>query len=101
MLWDPGALPVAPIPGHAADSLHLWLRVFKALQVTLGFLGGTSGKESTCQCRRLSFNPWVRKMPWQRAWQPTPVLLLRKSHGQRSLVGSVCRVTKSQVRLRD
>ena len=42
VLRDPGALPVAPIPGHAADSLHLWLRVLKALQVTLGFLGGTT-----------------------------------------------------------
>ena len=25
-----------------------------------------SGKESTCQCRRLGFNPWVRKIPWRR-----------------------------------
>ena len=21
------------------------------------------------------FNPWVRKIPWRRAWQPTPVFL--------------------------
>ena len=31
-----------------------------------GFLGGTSGKEPTCQCRRrnrLRFNHWVRKVP--------------------------------------
>ena len=26
-------------------------------------------------------------MHWRRKWQPTPVLLPRKSHGQRSLVG--------------
>ena len=26
-------------------------------------------------------------MPWRRAWQPTPVFLLGKSHGQRSLAG--------------
>ena len=32
-------------------------------------------------------NPWVRKIPWRRKWQPTPVLLPGKSHGQRSLVG--------------
>ena len=25
--------------------------------------------------------------PWRRKWQPTPVLLLGKSHGRRSLVG--------------
>ena len=27
------------------------------------------------QCRRPGFDPWVRKIPWRRAWQPTPVLL--------------------------
>ena len=30
---------------------------------------------------------WFGKIPWRRAWQPTPVLLPGKSHGQRSLVG--------------
>ena len=37
-----------------------------------------SGKESVCQRRRhrgLRFDPWVRKIPWRRAWQPTPVFL--------------------------
>ena len=33
------------------------------------------------------FNPWIRKIPWRWAWQPTPVFLARKFHGQRSLVG--------------
>ena len=35
--------------------------------------------------KRSRFLPWVGKIPWRRAWQPTPVLLPRKSHGQRSL----------------
>ena len=42
------------------------------------------------QCRRhkrSGFNPWVRKMTWRRAWQPTPVFLPGESHGQRSLAG--------------
>ena len=39
------------------------------------------------QCRRPRFNPWVRKIPWSRKWQSTPVLLPGKSHGQRRLVG--------------
>ena len=34
-----------------------------------------------------SFNPWVRKILWRRAWQPTPVFLPGESHGQRSLMG--------------
>ena len=49
-----------------------------------------SGKEHACQCRRCKrhkFDPWIRKIPWRRKWQPIPVLLPRKSHGQRGLVG--------------
>ena len=45
-----------------------------------------SGKEFTCQCRRLRFYPLVRKIPWRREWQPTPVFLPGESHGQRSFV---------------
>ncbi|CAN0297235.1 unnamed protein product [Rangifer tarandus platyrhynchus] len=55
-----------------------------------GFPGGNSGKEYTCLGRRLKrcgFNPWVGKIPWRRAWQPTPVFLPGESHGRRSLVG--------------
>ena len=33
------------------------------------------------------FHPWVGKSPWRRQWQPTPVFLPGRSHGQRSLVG--------------
>ena len=47
-----------------------------------------SGKESTCQCkrlRRLGFSLWVGKISWRRKWQPTPVFLPGKSHGQTSL----------------
>ena len=49
----------------------------------------SSGKESTSQCRRhkrFRFNPWVRKIPWSRKRQPTPVFLPGESHGPRSLV---------------
>ena len=33
------------------------------------------------------FDPWVGKISWRRAWQPTPVFLPGKSHGQRYLAG--------------
>ena len=39
------------------------------------------------QHRRPRFSPWMRKIPWRRAWQPIPVFLPGESHGQRSLVG--------------
>ena len=61
-----GRLPIINHP-----FFHIWL----------------SGKESACQCRRLGFNPWVRKIPWSRKWQPTPVFLPGEFLGQRSLVG--------------
>ena len=52
------------------------------------FPGDASGKKPSCHCRRhkrLGFTPWVRKSPWRREWQPVPVILTGKSHGQRSL----------------
>jgi len=58
------------------------------LSVTcVAFPGGTVVKESAWQYRKSGFNPWVRKLPWRRKWQPTPVFLLEKSYRQRSLVG--------------
>ena len=36
---------------------------------------------------RLGFDPWVRKVPWRRAQQPTPVFLPGEPQGQRSLAG--------------
>ena len=46
------------------------------------FPGGASGKELAGQCGRLkrcSFDPWVGKIPWRRARQPTPVFFPGKS----------------------
>ena len=43
----------------------------------VGFPGGASGKEFACQCRRPKrhgFDPWARKIPWKRSWEPTPIL---------------------------
>ena len=39
------------------------------------------------QCRRPGFDPWIEKIPWRRAWQPTPVFLPENPSGQRSLAG--------------
>ena len=47
----------------------------------------SSAKESTCQCRRGRFNPWVGKIPWRRKWQSNPIFLPGKSYGQRSRAG--------------
>jgi len=54
-----------------------------------GLPGGSAVKNlpAVQSCRRLKFSPWVWKIPWRRAWQPTPGFLPGESHGQRSLVG--------------
>ena len=49
-----------------------------------------SGKESPCLCKihkRHRFDPWVRKIPWKKKWQATPVFLLGECCGQRNLGG--------------
>jgi len=52
--------------------------------------GGASAKEPSCLCgnlKRCGLDPWIRKIPWRRAWEPTPVFLPGESHRQRSLTG--------------
>ena len=48
------------------------------------------------EMQRLGFDPWVGKISWRRAWQPTPVFLPGESHGQWSLAGYSPWVAKSQ-----
>ena len=57
-----------PNPQIGASQMAQWSRIF-------------------LQCRRHEFDPWVRKIPWRWKWQPTPVCLPEKSHGQRKLAG--------------
>ena len=79
------------------EVIHLFLELFFHSCVTgfntlWGFPVGVSGKEPAFQCRRWKrhrFDPWVRKILWRRKRQPTPIFLPGKSHGQRSLVGSL------------
>ena len=55
-----------------------------------GFPGSACGQEPFCQCsrhKRRGFHPWVGKIPWRRAWPPTPLFLPGECYGQRSLVG--------------
>ena len=60
------------------------------VQHALGVLGGAMVKNPPYNAGATAdvvFSPWVGKMPWRRKWQPTPVFLPGKSHGQRSLAG--------------
>ena len=58
-------------------------------------------KKIRLQCRRPGFAFWFGMIPWRREWQPIPVFLPGKSHGQRSLAGYSPWVSKSQTLLND
>ena len=81
-LPDPGIEPLSlTSPGrpiyiyiHAYIYIHN-LSIYICMYI-LGLPWWLRGKESTCQCRRHRFDPWVGKIPWRRKWQPTPVFLL-------------------------
>ena len=60
---------------HPAAVWALMVVLFLTLQ---GLPWRLSDKEPTCQCRRHRFHPWVKKSPWRRKRQPTPVFLLGK-----------------------
>ena len=86
----------------ATTSVRMGVKAFREADFCyMGFPSGVSGKDLACQCRRHKrhrFDPWVRKIPWGRKWQPTPVFWPGKSHGQRW--ATVHRVSKSQTWLK-
>ena len=90
--------PPACVPGPAPGSG----RTGSISHVLLsGFPGDASGKESACQCRRHKrhgFDPWVGKIPWRRAWQPTPVFLPGESPDRGAWWATVHRVAKNRTR---
>ena len=55
-----------------------------------GFPDGSVVKNPAANARDAGSILGKRKIPWRRKWQPTPVLLLGKTHGQRSLAGPRC-----------
>ena len=64
----------------------------------MGFPASASGKEPACQYKghkRCGFNPWVGKIPWRRAWQPTPVFLPGNSIERGAWWATVHRVTQT------
>ena len=67
---------------HEVRKSWTWLSNFH-FQKERGLPWWLSVRESTCQCRRHGFDPWVGKIPWRRKWQPTLVFLPGKYHEQR------------------
>ena len=80
--WGLGSQPAL------RSSCKLWAPG-KKNPYTLGCasLVGSDGKESACNAGDPASIPDSGRPPWRREWQPTPVFLLGKSYGQRSLMG--------------
>ena len=51
---------------------QIWL-ILNPVCGQLGLPGWLSSTETGFKCRRHWFDPWVRKIPWRKKWQPTPV----------------------------
>ena len=54
--------------------------------INMGFSGGSVVKNLPASAGVLGSIPVSRRLPWRRKWQPMPILLLGKSHGQSKLV---------------
>ena len=93
--WASASLPWEAFPGFPSPcSLDSKVIVTPPYMCLFNFYNPLIGlpwwlrQQNVClQCKRPGFDPWVGKIPWRMKWQPTPVLLLGKSHGQRSLIG--------------
>ena len=77
---------------------------YKGTNPIMGFPGGSVVKNLPANAgdagRIPRFDPCIRRSSWRRKWQPIPVILPRKSHGERNLVGhSPWQVTKSGIQL--
>ena len=80
--------------GKEAPLLQRWFLIICI--TSRGFPGGASVKETASQCRRqrLEWDPWVRKIPWSRKWQHTPVFFPGKSMGRGAWRATVHGVVK-------
>ena len=65
------------------------MKDIQSIYLNNGLPGGSAVKNLPAmqEMQETCVIPGVRKIPWRREWQPTPVFLLEKSQGQRSLAG--------------
>ena len=82
----PGVIWVCAAPDPRRRTF-IKLRDVLGPRLFMGFPGIKDPPANAGRCKRRGFDPWVRKIPWRRACQPTPVFWPGESHGQRSLAG--------------
>ena len=71
-----------------SDPQWVWCQNFKNSKSLCPLISQVAQMvENLPAMRRPGFDLWVGKIPWRRAWQPTPVFLPGESCGQKSLAG--------------
>ena len=82
--WEPAFLKPEGGTHPPEEALDNCLKVS-----VFGSPGSSVGKSSPANVgdTRHGFSSWVGEIPWRKKWQPTPVSLPGKCHGQRSLAG--------------
>ena len=78
IIWAPRTHRTWSVPLHYESQSNSFIVVVVLKVIWVGSLVAASARHG--------FNPWVRKIPWRRKWQPTPVWSPGKCHRQRSLV---------------
>ena len=88
---SPKYISLGTIVWFCSVSFAFWCTRAKSLQSYLTLCNtmdcSLPGSSVLCRRKRHRFDPWVGRIPWRRAWQPTPVFLPGESHGQKNLVG--------------
>ena len=62
-------------------------------------LGWLSRKDSSCQCSRHRFNPWIGKIPWRRKWKPLQYSCLGNPTDRGAWQAAILGVAKSRTSL--
>ena len=108
--WLRNTMKVLALPERCTSVINLAMYFFEKVNLNLYFYMQLVGASQVALVvknppanaghpRHRVFDPWVRKIPWRRAWQPASVFLPGESHGQRSLAGCSPWVSMSRTRL--
>ena len=91
--WSGLPFPSPSLP-HGGLYKPMTYYIGKVPRLNVGFYCSSDGKESACNAGDLGLIPGSGRSPGEGKWQPTPVFLPGKSHGQRSLVGYIHGVSR-------
>ena len=79
---------------HTCMYVCIYVYIRTCVYMHFKYICGSDDKESACNAGDLGLTPGIRKILWSRKWQPTPVILPGKFHGQRSYNPWGCRVRR-------